>query len=134
MKETYLHFDCQGILEKMDQFKRTIARYKSVFEDSLPDILQMSRLENEKLSLEQMLKDLEGKLEEQGQTFQAQVHVLTLDFSSQPKTDQLPTSDELQGRGDTSPFERDQGRWVLRLIGQKHGICLVRQAEVRAAG
>ena len=61
----------------MDQFKRTIARYKSVFEDSLPDILQMSRLENEKLSLEQMLKDLEGKLEEQGQTFQAQVHVLT---------------------------------------------------------
>ena len=33
----------------------------------------MGRLENEKLSLEQMLKDLEGKLEEQGQTFQAQV-------------------------------------------------------------
>ena len=33
----------------------------------------MRRLENEKLSLEQMLKDLEGKLEEQGQTFQAQV-------------------------------------------------------------
>ena len=33
----------------------------------------MARLENEKLQLEQMLKDLEGKLEEQGQTFQAQV-------------------------------------------------------------
>merc|ERR1712212_1296815 len=32
-----------------------------------------ARLENEKLSLEQMLKDLEGKLEEQGQTFQAQM-------------------------------------------------------------
>ena len=31
------------------------------------------RLENEKLTLEQLLKDLEGKLEEQGQTFQAQV-------------------------------------------------------------
>merc|ERR1712212_86058 len=48
--------EMKGILEKMDQFKRTIAR-----------------LENEKLSLEQMLKDLEGKLEEQGQTFQAQM-------------------------------------------------------------
>ena len=33
----------------------------------------MVRLENEKLSLEQMLKDLESKLEEQGQSFQAQV-------------------------------------------------------------
>ena len=59
----------------MDQFKRTIARYTRVCEDSSPDILQMSRLENEKLSLEQMLKDLDGKLEEQGQTFQAQVCV-----------------------------------------------------------
>merc|ERR1712203_498718 len=48
--------EMKGILDKMDQFKRTIAR-----------------LENEKLSLEQMLKDLEGKLEEQGQTFQAQM-------------------------------------------------------------
>ena len=75
MKQTYLHLDCQGILEKMDQFKRTIARYKRECEDSSPDILQMSRLENEKLSLEQMLKDLDGKLEEQGQTFQAQVCV-----------------------------------------------------------
>jgi len=48
--------EMKGILEKMDQFKRTIAR-----------------LENEKLSLEQTLKDLDGKLEEQGQTFQAQM-------------------------------------------------------------
>jgi len=48
--------EMKGILEKMDQFKRTIAR-----------------LENEKLTLEQLLKDLEGKLEEQGQTFQAQM-------------------------------------------------------------
>ena len=78
-------------------------------EDSSPELryFAMGRLENEKLSLEQMLKDLEGKLEEQGQTFQAQVHVLTSEISSQPKTDQLPTSDELQRWRDTSPFERD---------------------------
>merc|ERR1711953_430307 len=33
----------------------------------------ISRLENEKLTLERLLKDLEGKLEEQGQSFQAQM-------------------------------------------------------------
>ena len=123
---------------EIEEKAKTIAETEGHLQDLQTQVRRysdaFSRLENEKLSLEQMLKDLEGKLEEQGQTFQAQVHVLTLDFSSQPKTDQLPTSDELQGRGDTSPFERDQGRWVLRLIGQKHGICLVRQAEVRAAG
>ena len=27
MRENIFHLDCQGILEKMDQFKRTIARY-----------------------------------------------------------------------------------------------------------
>ena len=42
---------------------------------SIPILIPLMqwRLENEKLTLEQLLKDLEGKLEEQGQTFQAQV-------------------------------------------------------------
>ena len=35
-------------------------------------------------------------------------------FFYEPKIDQLPTSDEFQGWGDPSPFERDQGRWVLK--------------------
>ena len=88
----------------------------------------MGRLENEKLSLEQMLKDLEGKLEEQGQTFQAQV--------LKPNTSLLnPTSDEFQGWGDTSSFERDQGRLVLRLRRYWPSMDgTFREAEVRAVG
>ena len=42
------------------------------------------RLENEKLTLEQLLKDLEGKLEEQGQTFQAQV-ILNFNYPRRKK-------------------------------------------------
>ena len=49
----------------------------------------MVRLENEKLSLEQMLKDLEGKLEEQGQTFQAQVLLLNISFLNPRLTSSL---------------------------------------------
>ena len=49
----------------------------------------MGRLENEKLSLEQMLKDLEGKLEEQGQTFQAQVLKPNTSFTNPRLTSSL---------------------------------------------
>ena len=49
----------------------------------------MRRLENEKLSLEQMLKDLEGKLEEQGQTFQAQVLKPNTSFTNPTLTSSL---------------------------------------------
>ena len=49
----------------------------------------MRRLENEKLSLEQMLKDLEGKLEEQGQTFQAQVLKPNTSFTNPRLTSSL---------------------------------------------
>ena len=47
------------------------------------------RLENEKLTLEQLLKDLEGKLEEQGQTFQAQV-ILNFNYPWRKKLGHFP--------------------------------------------
>ena len=47
-------------------------QFRSMSIPTLIPVMQW-RLENEKLTLEQLLKDLEGKLEEQGQTFQAQV-------------------------------------------------------------
>jgi len=45
----------QGVLERLEQYKRNIGR-----------------LENDKLSLEQTIADLQAKLEEQGQSFRAQ--------------------------------------------------------------
>merc|ERR1712089_44880 len=45
----------QGVLERHEQYKRNIGR-----------------LENDKLSLEQTIADLQAKLEEQGQSFRAQ--------------------------------------------------------------
>ena len=51
--------------------------------------LMQWRLENEKLTLEQLLKDLEGKLEEQGQTFQAQV-ILNFNYPWRKKLGHFP--------------------------------------------
>ena len=54
MSQTFMTF--QGTLEKMGQLKR-----------------EMSRLESERMVVEKKVKDLQAKLEEQGQSFQAQV-------------------------------------------------------------
>ena len=106
MSQTFMTF--QGTLEKIGQLKR-----------------EMSRLESERMVVEKKVKDLQAKLEEQGQSFQAQV-------AKRNKREITFSSDGLKGWGNKASTQGEKRGWVLLFIDDNQAS--FRQGNVREAG